>query len=62
MRQISSPILLTAPEAAEYLGVHVNTLKRLPPDALRFFRVVERGDRRYRLDDLRAYIERRMVS
>lgn len=52
---------LTAREAAVHLDVHVNTLKRIPPAELPFYRVGFRGDRRYRLDDVRAYIERRMV-
>jgi excisionase family DNA binding protein len=52
---------LTAVEAAELLGIHVNTLKRLPPEDLPFFRVTTRGDRRYRLTDIDDYIEARMV-
>jgi DNA-binding CsgD family transcriptional regulator len=46
-------------EAAEALGVHANTLKRLPASALPYFRVGSRGDRRYRRDDVAAYISGR---
>lgn len=49
-------------EVAHFLGVHVNTVKRLPPEDLPFFRVTSRGDRRYRFEDVRAYIERRTVG
>jgi len=48
---------LKAREAAEVLGVHVNTVKRLP---LPFFRIGSRGDRRYELRDVLAYKIRRM--
>jgi len=38
---------LTAQEVAERLGVHVNTVKRIHPEDLPYFRIGERGDRRY---------------
>jgi excisionase family DNA binding protein len=57
----SGGLWLTATEAAERLGIHNNTAKRIPPDELPYFRVAARGDRRYRLEDVEAYIERRMV-
>jgi hypothetical protein len=50
-----------AAQTAETLGVHVNTLKRMPPEQLPFFRVTNRGDRRYRWADIHDYIESRMV-
>jgi hypothetical protein len=44
------------------LGVHVATVKRLSIDDLPYFTVVERGDRRYRLEDVRGYIARHRVG
>lgn len=43
--------LLTAREAADILGVHINTLKRWP---VPFYRIGPRGDRRYELRDILA--------
>lgn len=51
--------LLTARQVAEMLGVHVNTIKRLPEAALPFVRITERGDRRYRPAAVRAYLGER---
>ena len=53
---------LHAHEAAEALSVHVNTLKRIPPSDLPYFRLGSRGDRRYRRQDVTAYIARRLVG
>ena len=39
--------LLTAKDVAEWLGVHVNTVKRISESELPFFRIGPRGDRRY---------------
>jgi len=47
---------LRARQAADALGLSVNALKRIPAEQLPFFRVVRRGDRRYRREDLAAYI------
>ena len=45
--------LLTATEVAEMLHLHVNTVKRLGDRGeLPFFRVVKRGDRRFRYEDV----------
>jgi hypothetical protein len=46
-------------EVALLLGVHGNTVKRISPAALPYFRVGSRGDRRYQRDDVRAYIHSR---
>jgi hypothetical protein len=46
----------TAREVASWLGIHVNTLKRIPKDELPYFRVGHRGDRRYYLEDVRTYV------
>lgn len=53
---------LTAREVAAWLGIHPNTVKRIPPADLPYFRATARGDRRYHVDDVRAYIERRTVA
>jgi excisionase family DNA binding protein len=54
--------ILSVNEVAEYLRVHRNTVKRIPPDELPYFRVGHRGDRRYRLQDVLAYIRERFVQ
>ena len=51
--------LLTASEVAEMLHLHVNTVKRLGDRGeLPFFRVCRRGDRRFRLEDVMAFLAR----
>lgn len=52
---------LSVNETAIMLGLHNNTVKRIPPEYLPFMRVTDRGDRKYRVSDVEAYIERRMV-
>jgi hypothetical protein len=57
-----SPVVwVMSGEAAEMLGIHINTLKRIPPAELPYMRANARGDRRYLRTDVKAYIERRMV-
>jgi hypothetical protein len=53
---------LSAREVARLLGIHVNTVKRIPPEALPYFAFGARGDRRYQRDDVRAYIYDRRVD
>ena len=51
--------LLTAAEVAEMLHLHVNTVKRLGDRGeLPFYRVCKRGDRRFRLEDVMAFLAR----
>jgi len=51
--------MLTASEVAEMLHLHVNTVKRLGDRGeLPFYRVCKRGDRRFRLDDVMAFLAR----
>jgi hypothetical protein len=50
---------LSAYEVSNRLGTHVNTVKRIPPSELPFFRVGHRGDRRYELEDVERYIRQR---
>jgi hypothetical protein len=52
---------LSPNEVAVALGLHVNTVKRIPPEELPYFRVTSRGDRKYRIEDIEGYIEGRMV-
>ena len=48
-------------EVAAVLRLDHKTVKNIPATDLPYWRVNERGDRRYDPDDVRAYIERRMV-
>ena len=51
--------MLTATEVAEILHLHVNTVKRLGDRGeLPFYRVCKRGDRRFRLDDVLAFLSK----
>ena len=51
--------MLTASEVADMLHLHVNTVKRLGDRGeLPFYRVCKRGDRRFRLDDVMAFLAR----
>jgi hypothetical protein len=49
-------LVLTVSEVAALLGVHINTVKRLPPSALPYFTVGSRHDRRYYRASVEAYI------
>jgi hypothetical protein len=51
--------ILTVSEVALLLGVHINTVKRLPPSDLPYFTVGHRNDRRYYRADIDVYIEDR---
>lgn len=55
------PEWLSAEETAAMLGVHMNTVKRVPPEQLPYMRIGRRGDRRYRITDIETYIEMRTV-
>jgi excisionase family DNA binding protein len=60
---MASEGLLTLDEAAAYLGVAKITLRRWTRDGhLVCVRIGKRGDRRFRRQDLDAYIERRRAS
>lgn len=48
---------LTSKKAAEYLGIHINSLKRIPRERLPYIVVFKRGDRRYLLEDLKRYLK-----
>lgn len=49
-------------EVARHLGVHPNTVKRIPPADLPYFTVSSRGDRRYSIEAVQQYIEDRAVG
>ena len=49
--------LLTASEAAYFLSAHVNTVRRWSNQGiLPAYRIGPRGDRRYRMDDIRRFL------
>jgi excisionase family DNA binding protein len=51
--------MMTAAEVATALHLHVNTVKRLGDRGeLPFFRVSSRGDRRFRVEDVLAFLHR----
>ena len=51
--------MLTASEVADLLHLHVNTVKRLGDRGeLPYYRVCKRGDRRFRYDDVLAFLQR----
>jgi hypothetical protein len=54
---MAAPIepLLTVMQVAKLFNVHPNTVKRLP---LPFYRITDRGDRRYRQSDIDAWLNR----
>lgn len=54
--------LLRVREAAAVLGVHRNTLKRVPEADLPFYRFGTRGDRRYAPEAVAAYRDARRVG
>lgn len=49
-------------EVGMLLGMHWKTIKNLPPAELPYIRVNRRGDRRYSLADVEAYIAERRVG
>ena len=51
---------MRAAEVAKYLGVHVNTIKKL--DDLPFYVVNARGDRRYRKSELEKWLQARRMT
>jgi hypothetical protein len=62
MDQLKLRPVLSAYLVAEMLSVHVHTLKRISPKELPYFTIGSRGDRRYYLDDVQAYIAKRRVT
>lgn len=53
---------IRASDVAKVLGVHPNTVKRIPVDELPYFTFGARGDRRYTKEDVRAYVYKRRVD
>lgn len=54
------PKLLTIRQAAEILNVHVETLRRWDKSGrLKAIRVNSRGDRRYKPEDIKNYLNQR---
>jgi excisionase family DNA binding protein len=55
--------MIPVAETARMIGVHRTTLKRsIPPRELPYVRVGKRHDRRYRVSDVMAYLDRRRVD
>lgn len=54
-------IWLSISEASRALGMHANSIKRIPPAELPYMRLGDRGDRKYHRNDIVAFIEKRMV-
>lgn len=50
--------MIDARHAAKLLGIHINTLKRIPANEIPFYRITPRGDRRYNRQDIDAYLLR----
>ena len=51
--------MMTASEVAQMLHLHVNTVKRLGDRGeLPFYRVCKRGDRRFRREDVIAFLSK----
>lgn len=53
---------LSASEVGEILGLQRDTVKKIPEEALPYFRANARGDRRYRRTDVEEYLARRRVG
>ncbi len=60
--QARGDYVLNVDDVAALLGIHGNTVKRIPPEELPYFRVGSRGDRRYDGKDVRAYILSKTVT
>jgi len=55
------PKLLTIRQAADVLNVHVETLRRWDKNSkLKAIKINERGDRRYKLEDLEKVIKTKL--
>lgn len=53
---------LSPQQVADRLGVHMQTVKRIPPDELPYWRAGPRGDRKYDPADVDAYVKARTVT
>jgi hypothetical protein len=51
---------MTSAQAAKHIGIHVNSLRTLPPSDLPFYLMGR--VRRYKMDDVEAYIASRVVT
>ena len=59
---MTDELMLTAREVAKIIGVHVNTLKRIPPTRLPYYRIFSRGDRRYKPSDVATFLREARVD
>jgi len=55
---LESKAILTASEAAQLIGVHVNTVRRWnKKGALKGYRIGTRGDRRFRREEIDSFVK-----
>ena len=54
---LESKVLLTTGEAAQLLGLHVNTVRRWnAKEILKSYRISSRGDRRFKREDIDSFL------
>jgi len=55
---LDSKVMLTTSEAAQFLGLHVNTVRHWSNKGiLRAYRISSRGDRRFRREDIDSFLK-----
>ena len=55
--------LLKPRDVAAWLGIHINTVKRLGDRGeITFYRIGTRGDRRYKRSDIEKFLQRRQMG
>ncbi|HUV56558.1 MAG TPA: helix-turn-helix domain-containing protein [Dehalococcoidales bacterium] len=58
MMRFSGGMMLTTRDVSQFLGVHSNTVRRWSNKAiLKCYRLGSRGDRRFRRDDIDAFLK-----
>jgi len=56
---LQSKVMLTTGEAAQLLGLHLNTVRRwTQKGVLKAYRITPRGDRRFRRKDVDAFLKK----
>jgi len=57
---LQAKVMLRPSEAASLLGIHANTLRRWSDrGVIRVYRISQRGDRRFRREDIHAFLKGR---
>ena len=58
-RYFENGTVLTPSDVADYLNIHVNTVRRWHDQGyLRGYRIGSRGDRRFRMEDIERFIKK----